>query len=66
MATNRLEHFILRSDDRHTRDLEFYLNANGEIFVNEHNVDGGFFFTINPPDWEELKKFIDEQFKSDK
>jgi len=63
MATNRLEHFILRSDGP-VSDLEFYLNKNGEIFVNEHNVTGGFFFTISPPDWEELKKFIDEQFEN--
>lgn len=63
MATTKTEHFILEYD-KQSPGLEFYLNANGEIFVGEENTQGGFFFTINPPDWEELKKFIDEQFAS--
>lgn len=65
MATKIVNHFILENDPG-VADLEFYLNSNGEMFVSEHDVQGGFFFTINPPDWEELKKFIDGQFEKDK
>jgi hypothetical protein len=65
MASKIINHFILENDTP-IPDLEFYLNSNGEIFVGEIGNPHGFFFTINPPDWEKLKKFIDEQFKENK
>lgn len=47
-------------------DVEFYLNKDGDIFVQELHSDDSFFFVINKDDWIELKKYIDEQFENHK
>lgn len=59
MGTTRNEHFVILSDEG-IPDVEFYINSKGQIFAQE--IDGNFFFLLNKEDWEELKKFIDEQF----
>lgn len=62
MATSRAEVFILSNSNSH-KDLEFFINTKGEIFAQEIG-DSGYesFFCISKDDWQELRKFIDEQF----
>lgn len=58
------EHFLLENPES-IPDLEFYLNSSGEIFAQEYDTQGGFYFTINKEDWQGLKAFIDAQFEQD-
>lgn len=62
MATVINEHFIIKND-RGIADMEFFLNADNEIFAVNPEEER-FWFTIKKEDWEELKKFIDKKFKN--
>lgn len=66
MPTLIAPHFILFTESEHCPDLEFHLNQCGEMYIEEHGVSGGFFFTIKKEDWQELKKYIDGQFQAKK
>lgn len=63
MPTIFSEHLILSNPDG-CPDLEFYINDNNEIFVQEYDTVGGFWFPISFADWQKIKCFIDEQFKN--
>jgi hypothetical protein len=46
-------------------DMEFYLNTSGSISIAEPGISGiEFYSEISKEDWEDLKEFIDRQFKS--
>jgi len=63
MATAVTNHLILKNEGM---EIEFYGNADGDIFVqptNEANA-AHFWFTIPKEDWPELKAFIDSQIEA--
>ncbi len=62
MANTIVNQFLIKNEEG-IADLMFYLNENGEIFVSIPNNEV-FFSIISKDDWEELKTFIDEQFKN--
>lgn len=62
MATLINEHFLLIGEAGMC-DIEFYKTDKDKIFAVDI-VDERFFFVIEKEDWEELKKFIDEQLNS--
>lgn len=64
MPTTISNHFIVHNDVN-IPDLEFYINKDGDIFFQEPDMVGGFWSVITKKDWQELKTFIDEQFKNE-
>lgn len=45
--------------------MEFYVNSDGNVYAHDKDdeMEGRFWFTISPEDWESLKNFIDRELK---
>lgn len=65
MAVAISEHLVLSPKEGFGSDLEFYRNVAGEVFVQSLSEEyPQFWFVITKEDWEEIKEFMDEQFKT--
>ena len=63
MPTSVNEHMIITTDTS-SGDIEVYLNAANEIFIQNTEEDArNFWFTLNEEDWNSLKNFIDDIYK---
>ena len=62
MSTSVNEHMIIETSTS-SGDIEVYLNAQNEIFIQNTEEDASnFWFTLNEEDWNSLKEFIDDLY----
>lgn len=62
MPANVNEHLVVSPKEGFGGDLEFYQNADGNIFIQSLSEEyPQFWFTITLEDWESIKEFIDRQ-----
>ncbi len=63
MSTFISEQIILESETKSFENIVMFLNADGNVFVsNEQDDATNFWFSFTKGDWEEIKKFLDNQF----
>ena len=54
---------LILHDGEDAPEWEIYLNAKDEIFIGNNDVLNAWLI-INKEDWQNVKSFIDEQFKN--